>query len=222
MCASVRTCVHACVCVCQGWVGADWQRCIAVCDPLRYAHELANSTGQSIDRFAMFPCCILVHAQAVQLLDSRSAAPLAAGLLYQLSMDDAAKSMFAFCPGALARLYESIMRALGAAPSGLAGDDGPDRGFAGFAGVPAAAGSVGDLRSVPELIALAVNLAHSKRTAEVSMPAWHGRCVGVMQSTAKEQMQSPQYEHIKKNSLSMVIGFLPCSGSAPVSVWSGC
>jgi len=51
--------------------------------------------------------------QAVQLLDVPASAPLAAGLLYQLSLDDAAKSIFVFCPGALARLHESIMRAMG-------------------------------------------------------------------------------------------------------------
>jgi hypothetical protein len=101
---------------------------------------------------------------------------VAAGLLYQLSIEDSAKPIFAFCSGALPRLYESIMRAMGAAPApgqapasavGLGDSSGS---FAGFAGVLAAAGGAGgDLRSVPELIALAVNLAHSRRTAEVSL-----------------------------------------------------
>jgi hypothetical protein len=111
----------------------------------------------------------------VQLLDSRQAAPVAAGLLYQLSIEDSAKPLFAFCSGALPRLYESIMRAMGAglsgqpaACTGFGGLGGDSSSFAGFAGVLAAAGGAGgDLRSVPELIALAVNLAHSKRTAEV-------------------------------------------------------
>jgi hypothetical protein len=114
-------------------------------------------------------CHTLHHTQAVQLLDSRQAAPVAAGLLYQLSIEDSAKPLFAFCSGALPRLYESIMRAMGAGASGQSSGFGTqDSSFAGFAGVLAAAGgSGGDLRSVPELIALAVNLAHSKRTAEV-------------------------------------------------------
>lgn len=47
-------------------------------------------------------------------------------------------------------------------------------GFAGFnSALTAAAGgnSGSDLRSIPELIALAVNLAHNKRTAEVRLGA---------------------------------------------------
>jgi hypothetical protein len=125
-------------------------------------------------------CTILLpvvpHPQAVQLLDSRQTAPVAAGLLYQLSIEDSAKPLFAFCSGALPRLYESIMRAIGAGAPGptsgaAAGGQtfgSQDSSFTGFAGVLAAAGGAGgDLRSVPELIALAVNLAQSKRTAEV-------------------------------------------------------
>jgi hypothetical protein len=120
---------------------------------------------------------VLPYTQAVQLLDSRQAAPVAAGLLYQLSIEDSATPLFAFCSGALPRLYESIMRAMGAGASGSASGFGTqDSSFAGFAGVLAAAGgSGGDLRSVPELIALAVNLAHSKRTAEVR--AGHEQCI---------------------------------------------
>ncbi|WIA44518.1 hypothetical protein OEZ86_007257 [Tetradesmus obliquus] len=134
---------------------------------LRLLHNLSFDGGlrQQMVQAGLVP-------QAVQLLDSRQAAPVAAGLLYQLSIEDSAKPLFAFCSGALPRLYESIMRAMGAgagapgqpaaAAAGLGVGDSSS--FAGFAGVLAVAG--GDLRSVPELIALAVNLAHSKRTAE--------------------------------------------------------
>lgn len=59
--------------------------------------------------------------QAVLLLDHPQSAPLAAGLLYQLSMDDSAKGLFVLCPGALQRLYDSIMRAMGAAGPVTAG-----------------------------------------------------------------------------------------------------
>lgn len=52
-------------------------------------------------------------SQAVPLLDGTRTAPLAAGLLYQLSLDDAARSAFCFCPGGLNRLLDSILRALG-------------------------------------------------------------------------------------------------------------
>uniref|UniRef100_A0A383VI43 Uncharacterized protein n=1 Tax=Tetradesmus obliquus TaxID=3088 RepID=A0A383VI43_TETOB len=141
---------------------------------LRLLHNLSFDGGlrQQMVQAGLVP-------QAVQLLDSRQAAPVAAGLLYQLSIENSAKPLFAFCSGALPRLYESIMRAMGAgagasgqpaaaaAAAGAAAAGlgvGDSSSFAGFASVLAAAG--GDLRSVPELIALAVNLAHSKHTAE--------------------------------------------------------
>lgn len=56
--------------------------------------------------------------QAVPLLDGARTAPLAAGLLYQLSMNDEARAAFCFCPGALSRLLDSILRALGPSNAG--------------------------------------------------------------------------------------------------------
>jgi hypothetical protein len=154
---------------------------------------------------------VVPHLQAVQLLDSRQAAPVAAGLLYQLSIEDSAKPIFAFCSGALPRLYESIMRAMGAGASGpssgAAGGLGlQDSSFAGFAGVLAAAGGAGgDLRSVPELIALAVNLAHSKRTAEVRAGcgrgggAWGGVGVGGLRMRAPGTQQAQGRGEVSKH-----------------------
>jgi hypothetical protein len=51
--------------------------------------------------------------QAVPLLDGTRTAPLAAGLLYQLSIDDEGRAAFCFCPGGLNRLLDSILRTLG-------------------------------------------------------------------------------------------------------------
>ncbi|KAF6257067.1 kinesin-associated protein-domain-containing protein [Scenedesmus sp. NREL 46B-D3] len=138
---------------------------------LRLLHNLSFDRGlrQQMVAAGLVP-------QAVALLDSRAAAPVAAGLLYQLSAEQAARPLFALCPGALARLHDSLLRAMaGGSPAGQpagkppAGQPSPQQqgGCEGFAGVLAAAGGAGDLRSVPELVALAVNLAHSRRTAEL-------------------------------------------------------
>jgi hypothetical protein len=53
----------------------------------------------------------------VPLLDGPRTAPLAAGLLYQLSSADEAKAAFCFSPGGLSRLMDAVSRALG--PSGV-------------------------------------------------------------------------------------------------------
>jgi len=66
--------------------------------------------------FTHMLCCFII--QAVPLLDGPRTAPLAAGLLYQLSLDDEARSAFCFCSGALNRLLDSILRALGPSQSG--------------------------------------------------------------------------------------------------------
>eukprot|EP00775_Hariotina_reticulata_P002316 gene2316-2624_t len=127
---------------------------------LRLLHNLSFDAGL---RQQMIQAGLV--QQAVQLLDVPASAPLAAGLLYQLSTDDAAKGTFVFCQGALARLHESIMRAMGPGSAMVAGGAGGDgHGFNGFAG--ATGGTGGDLRSIPELIALAVNCTHSPRAAE--------------------------------------------------------
>lgn len=80
---------------------------------LRLLHNLSFDIGlrQQMIQGGLVP-------QAVALLDNPQSAPLAAGLLYQLSIDDEAKGLFIFCQGALQRLYESIMRAMGASSSG--------------------------------------------------------------------------------------------------------
>lgn len=58
------------------------------------------------------------RAQAVPLLDGTRTAPLAAGLLYQLSLDDEGRAAFCYCPGGLNRLLDSILRALGPSSAG--------------------------------------------------------------------------------------------------------
>jgi hypothetical protein len=53
----------------------------------------------------------------VPLLDGTRTAPLAAGLLYQLSIESEARTAFCCSPGGLNRLLDSILRALGAPSS---------------------------------------------------------------------------------------------------------
>lgn len=113
------------------------------------------------------PACTRSRTQALGHMGCSASAPLAAGLLYQLSLDEPAKALFLFVPGALQRLHDSLLRALGAGKAH--GGGGGEQGFGGFARSLAVAGGPGGpgLRGVPELVALAVNLAHSRRTAEV-------------------------------------------------------
>lgn len=82
------------------------------------ASLLQSTTASSImyPSFPHMPCCFIT--QAVPLLDGPRTAPLAAGLLYQLSLDDEARSAFCFCSGALNRLLDSILRALGPSQTG--------------------------------------------------------------------------------------------------------
>jgi hypothetical protein len=145
--------------------------------------------------------------QAVPLLDGSRTAPLAAGLLYQLSMNDEARAAFCFCPGALSRLLDSILRALGPSNAGVCGilhahlrAPSAHKSFEAnlsccltganthrlslivdhlhaasaalrcmllSAGPGSVSSSPGGLRTIPELIALAVNVAHSSGVAEV-------------------------------------------------------
>ncbi|KAF8060286.1 kinesin-associated protein 3 [Scenedesmus sp. PABB004] len=84
---------------------------------------------------------------------------VAGGLVPLASIDDGAKAAFVFCPSALPRLYGSLLRAMGGSQAGgpgSGGGGGGDAAFAGFAGALSGGGGGGcDLRSVPELIALA-------------------------------------------------------------------
>lgn len=66
-------------------------------------------------------CCAAVPPQTVPLLDGAHTSPLAAGLLYQLSLCDEACTAFCFCPGGLPRLLDSILRALGGPSSSNTG-----------------------------------------------------------------------------------------------------